>query len=241
MRIRRFNQAGIDAYKQFLAEAKALFEAGSEIPPVPDSILHSELYSTETEHTLPEVPKSFESKWDLGRFIDGCIPAERFEHARRDGNMFSWLGALLFDQTTQQRKEELREERAYIANIGYLHFYRHLVLGPYFFYAIARDNPERARILLYSKPDQVSEMLAQFGANRLLYSNRSLQEVLFSLYYDSKDQKMKKGAANKTGGGTRRFTAYLNQIGINYDLSSISTEQFMSMLPPEFNRFKASI
>ena len=240
MKIRRFNQAGIDAYKQFLEDAKTLFEAGNEIPPIPDSLLFSELYSTETDYMLSEVPKSFESKWALGKFIDSCIPADRSEHARRDGHMFSWLSARLFDQTTADRKEELREERAYIASIGYLHFFRHLVLGPYFFYAITRDNPERSRILLYSKPDEVSEMLAQFGANRLLYSNRSLQEVLFKLYYDVKAQKMKRGAANKTGGGTRRFTAYLNQIGINYDLSSISAEQFMSMLPQEFNRFKTN-
>jgi len=49
---------------------------------------------------------------------------------------------------------------------------------------------------------------------------------------------MKKGAGNKTGGASRRFTAYLNQIGINFDLSSISSDQFMAMLPPEFDKFK---
>lgn len=211
------------------------------MPPVPQLLLFSEANSLETEYELHEIPKSFDSKWELGRFIDSCIPVERHEHARSDGPMFTWLSALLFDQTTNERTEELREERAYIANTGYQHFYRHLILGPYFFYSITRDDPERSRILLCNKPDEVSELLAQFGANRLLYSNRSLQEVLYKLYYDPLTKKMKKGAGNKTGGASRRFTAYLNQIAINFDLSSITSEQFMEMLPPEFNKFKPAV
>lgn len=238
MKIRKFNPAGIEAYKQLITASKANFAAGIMMPAVPDTLLLSDLYTSVTEYDLPDIPKSFDSKWELGKFIDSSIPAERSEQARTDGPMFSWLSALLFDQTTNGRKEELREERAYIANTGYQHFYRHLILGPYFFYAIARDNPERSRILLCSTPDEVSEMLAQFGANRLLYSNRSLQEVLYRLYYDPKTKKMKKGAGNKTGGASRRFTAYLNQIGINFDLSSISSDQFMAMLPTEFDKFK---
>ncbi len=239
MKIRKFNPAGIEAYKQFIAVSKENFSAGMPMPKVPDALLLSDSLTSATEYDLPDIPKSFDSKWELGQFIANSIPENRFEHARTDGPMFSWLSALLFDQTTKERSEELREERAYIANTGYQHFYRHLILGPYFFYSITRDNPERSRILLYSSPDEVSEMLAQFGANRLLYSNRSLQEVLYRLYYDPKTKKMKKGAGNKTGGASRRFTAYLNQIGINFDLSSISTEQFMTMLPPEFDKFKS--
>lgn len=241
MIIRKFTPAGIEAYKQFLQSAAACFSAGSKMPPVPETLLFSEINTLETEYELPEIPKSFDSKWELGRFIDSCIPEERHENARSDGPMFTWLSALLFDQTTNERTEELREERAYIANTGYQHFYRHLILGPYFFYAITRDDPERSRILLYSTPDEVSEMLAQFGANRLLYSNRSLQEVLYRLYYDPKTKKMKKGAGNKTGGASRRFTAYLNQIGINFDLSSITSDQFMTMLPQEFDKFKPAV
>ena len=241
MKIRKFTPAGIEAFKQFLQSANASFSGGTKMPPVPQLLLFSEDNSLETEYELPEIPKAFDSKWELGKFIDSCIPVERHEHARSDGPMFTWLSALFFDQTTNERTEELREERAYIANTGYQHFYRHLILGPYFFYAIARDNPERSRILLYSTPDQVSEMLAQFGANRLLYSNRSLQEVLYRLYYDPKTKKMKKGAGNKTGGASRRFTAYLNQIGINFDLSSITSDQFIKMLPQEFDKFKATV
>jgi|APGre2960657468_1045069.scaffolds.fasta_scaffold81398_1 hypothetical protein len=238
MKIRKFTPAGIEAYGQFITASKANFSAGMMMPPVPDTLLLSDLHTAVTEYDLPDIPKSFDSKWELGKFIANCIPESRFEHARTDGPMFSWLSALLFDQTTKVRSEELREERAYIANTGYQHFYRHLILGPYFFYSISRDNPERSRILLYSAPDEVSEMLAQFGANRLLYSNRSLQEVLYRLYYDPKAKKMKKGAGNKTGGASRRFTAYLNQIGINFDLSSITSDQFIAMLPPEFDKFK---
>jgi hypothetical protein len=241
MKIRKFTPAGIEAYKQFLQSANASYSAGIKMPQVPQDILFSEANTLETEYELPGIPKAFDSKWELGRFIDSCIPAERHEHARSDGPMFTWLSAMLFDQTTNERKEELREERAYIANTGYQHFYRHLILGPYFFYAITRDDPERSRILLYSTPDEVSEMLAQFGANRLLYSNRSLQEVLYRLYYDPKTKKMKKGAGNKTGGASRRFTAYLNQIGINFDLSSITSDQFMTMLPQEFDKFKPAV
>jgi len=141
MKIRKFNPAGIEAYKLLITASKANFAAGIMMSPVPDTLLLSDLYTSVTEYDLPEIPKSFDSKWELGKFIDSCIPADRSEQARTDGSMFSWLSALLFDQTTDGRKEELREERAYIANTGYQHFYRHLILGPYFFYVIARDNP----------------------------------------------------------------------------------------------------
>jgi hypothetical protein len=68
--------------------------------------------------------------------------------------------------------------------------------------------------------------------------NKELQTVIQRLYFDPDKGRIKRGAGGKTAGTPRRLMSFFRQIEINFDLLSISAEQFWQMLPAEFDKFK---
>ena len=147
------------------------------------------------------------------------------------------MGARYFNVLTMQRTK-IKEPRAYLADIGYQGFYRHLMLGPYYVYFMAREEPERVRVLLYNEPTTMNEVMVQFGSYQTLFQNPELQRVMQLLYFDKSKGRIKRGAGDKVNGAPRRLMDFFRQIELNYDLRSISAERFLAMLPREFNKFK---
>ncbi len=58
------------------------------------------------------------------------------------------------------------------------------------------------------------------------------------LYYDPNAKTFKKGAGGKAGGSVRRLVSFIRQIDLTYDLRDCTSEQFLSLLPSEFDKFK---
>ncbi len=112
------------------------------------------------------------------------------------------------------------------------------MLGPYYLYFMARDNPERVKVLLYDEPTTMNEVMVQFGSYQTLMQNRELQTVIQQLYFDEARQRIRSGAGGKGAGTPRRLMDFLRQIELNYDLGSIKAEKFWDMLPKEFQKFK---
>lgn len=237
MKILQFNRAGTERFREFVAQAKEAKKAGREVEAVPAVFLTSSELTEETVLALPEVPSKFATKRELAEFIARCIPEMMHEDMRVNAGLWTWLAAKLFDQITANRTK-IKEERAYVAGLTYEEFYRHLILGPYFTFFMARDNPERVRVLLYDEPTTMNEVMVQFGSYQTLMQNKSLQQVIQQLYYDPDRCRIKRGAGGKGAGTPRRLMSFFRQIELNYDLRSISTENFWSMLPSEFDKFK---
>ncbi len=237
MKVRRFLPAGEKAFAAFATKARANSRSGHRVDPVPEELLYGEMQTQSTPYVMPNIPQRFASKMDLGQFISGIIPDGESESARLDAGLWSWLAAALFDQITAGRTK-IKEERAYLAELDWQKFYRHLILGPYFLYFVTRDNPERVRVLLYDEPTTMNEVLVQFGSYQTLMQNKELQTVIQRLYFDADKGRIKRGAGGKAGGSPRRLMSFFRQIEINYDLPSITAEQFWAMLPAEFDKFK---
>lgn len=237
MRARRFTEAGVARFQEFATAARSLSKAGSPVPAVPVDLLWDEQFSTSVEYELPEVEPSFSDKLEIGLFCCRLIPEGDHEVARSDAPLWSWLAARYFDQITHQRTK-IKEPRAYVAAIGFQEFYRHLILGPYYVYFMAREDPERVRVLLYDDPTTMNEVMVQLGSYQTLLQNPALQEVVRQLYFDEKKGRIKRGAGGKENGAPRRLMDFVRQIELNYDLGSIEAPRLWGMLPKEFDRYK---
>jgi hypothetical protein len=239
MIIRKFNAEGMKEFETFVLHAKKQYKSKQIVDVVPPELISDSLFSDATEYEVPDGPVTFASKRDIGEFFCKIIPDHEHDTARLDKALWTWLAAKYFDEITDERRK-IREARAYIASISYQDFYRHLLLGPYFIYFSARDNPERVQVLLYDEPATMNEVMVQFGSYQTLLQNKELQQVVQRLYFDTSNGKIKKGAGGKEAGTPRRLMDFFRQIELNYDLSSIQEESFWNMLPKEFGRFKGS-
>ncbi len=211
--------------------------AGTNVEPIPESLLTGSEYTGPVDYELPDESPTFPDKLAIGRLFTRVIPDQRNHEARLDAGLWSWFAARYFDQITANRRK-IKEDRAYVAGISFQEFYRHLILGPYYLYFTSRDNPERVRVLLYDDPTTMNEVMVQFGSYQTLMQNKALQSVLQRLFYDQTKKRIKRGAGGKEAGTPRRLMDFFRQIELNYDLQSISAERFWDMLPPEFNKFK---
>lgn len=237
MIIRRFNSEGMRAFEAFILNARKQFKDGKAVDPVPQELILDTHYTIETEYEVSDGMVEFCDKMAIGKFFCSVFPDNDHDIIRIDKEIWSWLAAFYFDGITDQRKK-IKEPRAYIASINFQDFYRHLLLGPYFIYFSARDNPERVRVLLYNDPTTMNEVMVQFGSYQTLMQNRELQQVIQRLYFDLKSKSIKKGAGGKEAGTPRRLMDFFRQIELNYDLSSIQEQRFWDMLPKEFDKFK---
>lgn len=237
MRARRFNTEGMERFTGFVADARAMNKARADVPAVPDELLWSAACGDDTPYELPAAEPVFSTKYDIGQFASAVVPDSDYQHVRTDAALWTWLAARYFDQITSLRRK-IKEPRAYVAGISFQEFYRHLILGPYYLYFAARDNPERVRVLLYDDPTTMNEVMVQFGSYQTLMQNRELQTVIQRLYFDERAGRIKRGAGGKGAGTPRRLMDFLRQIELNYDLGSIEAERFWGMLPREFARFK---
>ena len=236
MRARKFTEQGLARFGEFVDLARANLKAGLGVEQVPSDLLSDTALSEATEWELPPDDPSFDTKFAIGQFVSGIVPDADYEHARTDGGFWSWLAARYFDQITAGRKK-IKERRAYLADLSFQSFYRHLLLGPYYLYFTARDEPSRVRVLLYDEPTTMNEVMVQFGSYQTLMQNKELQNVIQRLYFDETRQRIKRGAGGKGAGTPRRLMDFLRQIELNYDLGSITADQFWAMLPREFGRF----
>jgi hypothetical protein len=237
MKARRFNEMGLQAFAEYITAARTNHRARLSVEAVPEVLVSGAEFTELTDYELPDEAQAFPDKLAIGQLFTRVIPVERNEEARLDVGLWSWFAARYFDQITSGRKK-IKEERAYVASISFQDFYRHLILGPYYLYFTAQDDPERVRVLLYDDPTTMNEVMVQFGSYQTLMQNKELQSLIQKLYYDVKTKRIKRGAGGKEAGTPRRLMDFFNQIGLNYDLRSITENRFWDILPGEFAKFK---
>ena len=99
-----------------------------------------------------------------------------------------------------------------------------------------KANGIYAKVLLAS-----SELAEQIQSVQSTAGNPQLIEGIYRLYFDEDSQVLKKGAAGKGAGSARRLRDFIGQIRLTYDLNDCSPQQFLDLLPNEFNRFKQKL
>lgn len=234
--IRYFNRRGRDEWANWLENLRT-----NPSIPLPEDLLHR---SDLTKVAIGDVtlPAAAESKYELAKSLVG--PVSKIESKGLGIDQFpglwDWLAAYYFNVLCPQKPNGTRilnELARYRWDPDYRRKYRHRIFGPV---ALMRQLGEHAKILLNGEPSTLTDWEEQAAARYETGGNPGIAEALCILYWDETTGRPKKGAApnKKTPGTLRRFGDIMRQFALTYDLSAISAQGLIELLPREFNKWK---
>lgn len=112
---------------------------------------------------------------------------------------------------------------------------RHLVRMPVLLFATLGADADH---LICGKPGVGPEIREQLTSQQDMFS-ANFQRACRALYFDDAMGSVKKGAGGKDRAGVpRRMAAVRKQLDVTWDMTDLSAEKILALLPPEFDHFK---
>jgi hypothetical protein len=237
MKIRRLTDKGVEQFRSYLAELRQ----GSISAP-PYRLLNDPQFSAKIREANEIEPQAFSSRLELARYLDGILTGITNNTIETDVHLWSWLSLFYFDQVCPADKAGFRtpgKDYRHILEPGYPNGHRHLLTGAYLVYSVYRLGDNLGRLLLSTPLHVESKFHHQLASRQTLITNKGILEAARQLYFDQLAGQPKKGAAvEKNSPGTLiRFIAVIQQLDLTYDLYSMSGNQILALLPPEFNKW----
>jgi len=231
--LRQVTQEGrvrFNSYLQQLRESPTLSPPLDELACAP--------FSAEFEPHI-DVPDTApaSSRFELGRWlcelmVDRNVGREKLV---QNHGIWTFLAATWFDSLCPTRADGtrvVRESSRYVCSGDYTDYSRHLVAASWDQYSL---HGKYARLMLHCPLPIHTDFGEQLGSRQFLVSNHNLMMVFDALYWDQSTEQAKRGAQSRTRAGNfLRLIAFARQLELTYDLYTMSPEQVISMLPPEF-------
>ena len=232
--IRRLNNEGIEEFERFL---KQLTNQGTNRD---CSYLLSDSVFTEP---LPigEVaidPRSFVSRRDFAVYIDSRFEAAGITNDVDIFGMWEWLSGFYFDQLIPRGRSVGTDLRRFIVNssVG-RRSHRHLLRNPYMLYRKYRSSEGgELDLLLCDELWNHGDVVEGLSARARLVNSPAALRVARRLYFDPDTGKSKIGTRSGEG-GHRSFSRFLRNLPSEFDLSRVSDETILQLLPPAFVRW----
>lgn len=232
---RKLNEAGMTEFENYILELR---NGGTASTP------HYLLVEESTSELLAE-PVSvenimFETRYELGEHLVEVLGAGGNQYL---GDRGFWTGLALFwfDQLCPTKDDGTRKpskEYNYVLSENYNHRPRHAIFTTW---QLVSRYGEDAKFLLGGALPVRGELAEQLMARQYLLSCEGVIRTASQLYYDPERNTYKKGAAaRKSAGCIARYISWMDQLKINYDLFAMTTEDFFSLMPAEFERFRSS-
>ena len=236
MIVRRFNDSGIQRFKEFLDQLRQNPRAA-----VPRELLIDRQYTEEVRGGGDANERDFSNRMAAATFLDDCLRLVKDIDVDRDVGLWVWLTLQCLDAACPAdhsgARKVLKIHRYVPAPDSFKHYYRHLLSGPYQVFRAHKDRPARAMALLCGRVDAPGEVVEQLAAHQTLITNKGVVELVTQLYYDDAIRVLKRGAGGSGRGSPRRLTAILKQLEMTYDLSDMPWQTIARLLPSEFKRF----
>ena len=234
MRLRSFNQAGVDQFTAYLGALKA-----DPARPPPWDLLES------PAHTMPLSPEvdiscpPCLSKLEVARYlVDVLKPVDR-QTLNTDAGVWAWLALHAFDVICpadgRGRRSRLDISK-YVPRQGdHRHGPRkHLLYLPWSLYSI---HGEHADFLLLAPPSQERHEQREWARYSYLALSRAAVDVCRVLFWDEASCRFRKGAkSTKSGASIRAYLEYISYFDETYDLYRLSSDELLRMLPPRLKR-----
>ena len=189
-----------------------------------------------------DVKKTFQTRFDVGKYLHDQLPKESNEIVPDNDGLWTWISALYFEQLLESRSRhtfKLWSEYRYIFLNEPRRFYRHLVFTPFWIYRTRGEDVARffVSVAPYTGGDAVEQLYSRV---EYFVQIPSLVEAALELYVDPKTQKLKAGTTskNKPGGAIRLAMQIPQQLSMTYDLSSMSKDDILDILPQEFDEWR---
>jgi hypothetical protein len=238
IQLRKFNQAGIEAFEDALQHIGAGQDADI-------SALLTDPALTEALSAEPVVEvRPFKDRFDAAQyFYTLLLPFEKaLGDIERDKGLWAWLAAAWIDMLAPKDEAGSRKLRArprWVPAVDdYKAYYRHLLAGPYRIYRAHHDDPSRAMVVLNTAVEQPGEVVEQLASRQEVITSPPLMSAITTLYYRETTGKLKSGAAGKGGGSARRLIDVIQQFDLTWDVYGLDPPEFLALLPAEFDRFK---
>ncbi len=237
MKLRRFNQSGIERFGEY---RKQLLLEPTVTPPFE---MLEDPSLTEVVADVDVTPQRFAKRYHAGVYLNDLIASAGLDLPEKDAGLWTWLTLFFFDEVCPadpaSGEREPRAEERLVPKIGnHQKFYRHLLLGPYLIVRAHRDDPQRAIALLHNPVWQPGEVPAQLAARKKLVTNAAVVGAATKLYYDAVNDELKQGAGSAVKGAPRRLAIVLDQFELTYYLYGLSADELIALLPKEFDRFR---
>lgn len=236
MIIRKFNQAGIEQFRDNLSEIKSGNKCDLE-----KVILESSHLTETIDQNLKLESKLFTSKSEMIHYLHKVISQISNSEVYYDVGLWSWISAFYFDSVCPVGSDGIRKPGALNRHIlevqDWRKYYRHLLAAPV---RILNELQTDSKIYLTGAPNKHGDLFEQLASRQEIATNRGVIEAATILYWDASKSNIKKGARAKNGAGIlRRFTGdIIPQYQMTYDLSSMSGREIVDLLPAEFDIWK---
>lgn len=231
--VRRLNSAGITVFREYLNTAR---EEGNLTPP--SHLLADPSFSEPIEEQiLIEMPPSSDA-YALGNYLVTALDALDRRAIAYDHGLWSWLSLYCFDLLcpANNGSRNVLEDAVYVLSEKYDHqrYYRHLLRTSWL---AVKEHGEAARVLLTTKGKR-SEIFEQLASRQAIFGNTTVIAGAYKLYFDPVAGAPKRGTGSKGAGSPRRLVNFIRQIDLTYDLRDCTPDQFLELLPSEFDKFK---
>jgi hypothetical protein len=153
--------------------------------------------------------------------------------------LWAWLTYVMADVLFQKKNGQwqLKEVHRWFPSPpnDYQKAQRHLVRMPVLLWSSLGANADH---LICNSPRVLPEIREQLTGQRDMFTS-NFQEACRRLYFDEETGSVKRGAGSKTTGGvTRRMRDLRRQLDVTWDMTDLSPQRILDLLPAEFDRFK---
>ncbi len=233
--VRILNEEGVRRFREYLFDLRT----GSRQDP-PWEMLTDPWCSAKVQGNVEIEQRYFESGLNAARYLNEALRPLGRSTMEQKISLWTWLSLFYFDQVCPVMRNGKRipgKDYRHILDLDSRRYYRHLLVGPYTIFDLHR---EKASLLLYNPPSQSSKFRLELACRQGFITNRGIVEAANLLYFDSEKGKAKPGAAvtSRKPGTLFRFIDVVQQLDLTYDLYSMSGEEVLDLLPPEFDEWK---
>ena len=244
-KIRTLNELGTRNFRAFLAG-----QQNGKSTDVPLDFLTNPKFSNEFE---PEVliernpgGRPFRNRFEFGTYIREKLAVADRATISREYVLWNWLSLYYFDQLcpiSGDGSRKIYADEVYVLSGGmkYRQYFRHLVRAPWL---VVSEHGENGKVLLIHT-DRGDAPLStrgfvfeQLASRQGILSNRTIIAGAQRLFFDEITDRPHLGVSGNGAGTVSRFATVVQQLELTFDVRSCSVEQFIALLPKEFDHWK---
>lgn len=233
MELRRFNQKGIDTFREALSVCRDNPDAD-----IPAELLTSSELTTLVAPGFQVESVSFKTKRDAAVYFHNKFVDLPKQTLLEDSGLWSWLSLFYFEVVCPKLNglRKIRNDYTYVYEARSMrHFYRHLLFVSWRILDIA---PSHNRLLLDSSIASLDKFTDQVMKRLYLTRIPCFFEVLDRIYWDASAGRSRKGVVDTSrvaaGDLTHRLPTRIRQLEKTYDLQSLTADQLIELLGEEF-------
>ncbi|MBX7073717.1 MAG: hypothetical protein K1X71_11275 [Pirellulales bacterium] len=232
MRLRQFNQQGIEAFRRFLAECRQ-----TPATLVPTALLEDDSMTELVRPSIEVAPRQFANKREAAEYLTALLAPLPAHEVEANAGLWTWLTLFYFEGVcpASDNRRIVKNDYRYIYEPNNTrHYYRHLLCIAWRILQIA---PVYNRLFLVGPVSKLEKSTEEVMKRLFLTRIPCIFEVIDRLYWDPVTGRQRRRIVDtkpQRGDLRHRLPAMIRQLEKTYDLQSLSADQLIELLGSEF-------